>query len=1283
MTKKITLLCGGFLLIAGSASAQKWQPGYVVWPESDQLHNYVSQWNGGNGKITVNGKEWEDEEFFISRVKPKTRFVNRKSQVYSDFDVDNDKRHVWWVPIGNGSNGNPNAFQNGTMDSEAFSLWSYLDHYGNWTASYGWVPGGFADAAHKNGVAVSGVASVPFGGISANWRSCFQAMQNLSADAVGKFLYYHGVDGVGYNSEWSGYAPAPGLTTLHNGIEAYMATRNPLWEVIWYAGTTDAGSCMFDSGVGSGGGNSKLFEGASMFLNYNWNRPNTIQRSVEYAKSVGKSPFYIYAGMNQQGGEPRSGENYPMLKDYQYSIGVWGAHEYNMLWQGRNSKGSAVETMQRTYINDCEQWFGNGPRNPAIRKAITTNRSHRPSDNWAGISSMMSARSAINWAVKDEPFYTFFNIGNGKFFNWKGERVSDKEWYSLGIQDYMPTWRWWFAPTFMNGNISESDVNLSADITWDDAYVGGSCLQIAGTTDSEYLHLFKTQLQVMAKQVITVRYKLLEGSGDVNLVAANGNDPAKIATGCKWTVLTAANSSAALDASYEEGWQKAQFELTAPQYAQLNASKGHLGVLALEFKNVKDMKLLLGELSITAAAETATPAAPEIKLSKVLGNTYTGVDGKIIWSMANSKAAGEPVYNSDVNASMYKLYAQEEGGEPKFVGATTSWAGLIYQAPNTDDSKKIRFGVSAVSVDTKNESAISWGEYLSKGDYTSSNDVVLDKTVVKPGESFTIYYLDDKHSASAFELVDAAGNTIASGSGIELFVENGCPEVGGYDLYIDRGTDNERHYGYFVQVSGEEVGAYPEIYSISNNGTEVEEGAAKVDIDITDTPTLSYEGRKSDGSASRALALNSRMIGSRVGDLGLQSGQSFSIAGWFRFDEFPKDSWAFMNVSNLGGAWPQCNWGWSWNNVDEQGRIHCTFRGNASDSSSPGELHYEFPNTVLQAEIWTHIAFVCEYNEAGNAFRLSLYINGVKQESLFHQFARWNSGAMIHQNKTTEEWCTGQSYGISSADVIYFGGPEYQHSAVEGVVDDFQVWGKAMTADDVKASMAGLDPENLPASVIALWDFETAADENNNFAAKGSKAGAAAFSHQWDKIGETDLNASLITFEPQFASGCPFLTGTAFPIETKAEWSDTHHKTEFTKQAALRAGVTEGENGAVKVKFAKKGDHTVTLTLKNSYAAASRQFPVFAVKDNAAIGEIGADGDVNTYTVDDVLFLEFAADGDYMVDVYNTSGMLVASKHAQVTAGQNARITLGQPGIYLVKVVRDGQVLRTVKVLSK
>jgi endo-beta-N-acetylglucosaminidase D len=39
------------------------------------------------------------------------------------------------------------------------------------------------------------------------------------------------------------------------------------------------------------------------------------------------------------------------------------------------------------------------------------------------------------------------------FFNWTSERVSNNSWYNIGIQDYMPTWRWWWAPSLLGRDV--------------------------------------------------------------------------------------------------------------------------------------------------------------------------------------------------------------------------------------------------------------------------------------------------------------------------------------------------------------------------------------------------------------------------------------------------------------------------------------------------------------------------------------------------------------------------------------------------------------------------------------------------------------------------------------------------------------------------------------------------------------------------------------------------------------------------------------------------------------
>ena len=64
-------------------------------------------------------------------------------------------------------------------------------------------------------------------------------------------------------------------------------------------------------------------------------------------------------------------------------------------------------------------------------------------------------------------------------------------------------------------------------------------------------------------------------------------------------------------------------------------------------------------------------------------------------------------------------------------------------------------------------------------------------------------------------------------------------------------------------------------------------------------------------------------------------------------------------------------------------------------------------------------------------------------------------------------------------------------------------------------------------------------------------------------------------------------------------------------------------------------------------------------------------------------FVEVAEAGDYRINVYNAAGQLVANKAQQLAAGAKVQLTLGQVGNYVLSVEKDGQVVRTVKLLNK
>ncbi|MDE6783194.1 MAG: secretion protein, partial [Paramuribaculum sp.] len=333
--KKNLLLLSGMLAASGMVQAQSLQTGYVTNPESAELHTYINAWNDGKGNITIDSKTWEDEEFYTSRVKPRTRIERYGAGDVNNLTAENDKRIMWWVPIGDPSFW---AIPNAQFDSEVFSCWSYIDHFGSFSNPYGWVDGAFADVAHKNGVAVSGVASVPQGSVPQNWTNCFNGLGSINSQdqtKVPKFLLYHGVDGLTYNSEWSTSTTVmANLNNTHAGIVKYFNEKGiPTVENLWYDGTTDGAGNKFDSFLSNQSG---MFKDASMFSNYNWNSnslDNVPSRANSARPGATRAPFYYYAGCNMQGGEPKNYTGaYSRLQRTGVSIGYWGAHTRNMFW---------------------------------------------------------------------------------------------------------------------------------------------------------------------------------------------------------------------------------------------------------------------------------------------------------------------------------------------------------------------------------------------------------------------------------------------------------------------------------------------------------------------------------------------------------------------------------------------------------------------------------------------------------------------------------------------------------------------------------------------------------------------------------------------------------------------------------------------------------------------------------------------------------------------------------------------------------------------------------------
>jgi hypothetical protein len=989
-----------------------------------------------------------------------------------------------------------------------------------------------------------------------------------------------------------------------------------------------------------------------------------------------------------QGGEPTAsrGDIWSALANYNLSIGLWGAHSENMFWQSRGDLGSTVAKKQSTYQYRIENWFTGGSHNPVNDLAYTNKTTCSTTDTeFQGMSRFMSARSAMSWDLAKEPFYSYFNIGNGRFFNFEGVRQNDSEWYNIGVQDYMPTWRWWFTSSFLGKNVSDVPTSgMAAEFTWNDAYFGGSCLRINGSTSNEYLHLFKTKYALQAGDVITVRSKLVAGRASTSLVMS--------VEGAESTVAKKLNLFDVDQINDDEEWLTKTY--TVEQGDGLAGKT--LAMIALQFENANNADIYLGEVSIKRGTYAA-PTKPELTSAKVLRTTYAGVDGKVIFNVPNTiEATGTVCYNQDVNISMFKLYAQEEGENPVLMGTTTSWAGMMYSTPFNGDSEghgRIRFGVSSLNLDLSQESEIVWSDYLDANDRVYTDAITIDKSTVTTDESFTLSAVDTKR-AFTWTLYKAGDRTAAvaqSGEACHEWTCKGLSETGNYDLVItgpnnDDASDNATiEYTDYINVSDPSHGRIPEIYTLTANDQE-----ADIEVVAGDQVELKYTGRTANGSGSRGLHIDENFVGVANTELfGTDDPGSFSIAGWLKVESYPGISNWLDIVNRSGDSWPRNHWGWLWSSLNADGTILQWDQDySAADAGGTTRLvQYDFGNNktpFFTPGQWTHFAVVFDRNATQTITRI--YINGKQIENTWKYYTGLSdfeenpSSYKINQSGSTDDALTAYKE-MRSVNYIVLGGSRHSGrynagNAFIGVVDDYQIWNKAMTADEVAQSYKGLDSNNLPAGVAAYWDFETDADANYQFAAKGSKAGAKIGTYVMGESNNVENGAYLKYVEPVYSVGCPNVAGSNYKVETTPSWSI--RRADITD---VKGGDTEG---SAKASFSIPGEsYVATLTLSNDLGSDSRTFRFIKVNEVNSVNDLET-ATLHTYVIDDVVYLDIQAEGEYNVTISGVNGQVVAAKTSHANVGDLMRLTInGASGVYVVNVLRDGKPAKAFKVIKK
>ena len=1249
--KKFTLLaCALMSCTLVNAQRTPTHPLDIKDAEYSQLSYYFDQWSPGT---QPQGVSQMDDEFYISRVKPRKRISELNYQASPD--ADPNRKMCIWVPLDDPTS-KWKALPRYCFEGDNFSLWSYIDIHGNWTAPWMRVTAGLSDVAHKNGVKVGCVMSIPW-----NARVLLRAW-NMGdhAKVLAKFaeknrdgsfknslklvklMKYYGIDGLGVNSEFTS-TPETMNTLIDFFADCHKKAKEIGWEfqLHWYDLTNESGGMRPDGGLGSH--NERMFGNKDhvvtdmMFANYNWGR-GTLAASERTANELGRSSYDYYAGFDIQG---RALKNYSWsaLKDSKISVGFWGAHSQSLIHQSATDDGTSDIAIQKAYLLKQELMFSGGNRNPAAHPEINTNSTlaNASLKTFHGLAAFVTAKSTIN----ELPFVTRFNLGNGLSFRNEGKVTFNHKWYNLNTQDFMPTWRWWI--TDRNDQVNEYITRdlVKADLTFDDAYFGGSCLSLHGKTAFSRVKLFKTLLPVDGQHKISLTYKVMNGT----------ESKAKIFVSLKDNV-TDYKEIALPNAPKAGEWTT--FDANLSQLG-INSS-ADIAMIGISVENTpENYDLHIGELAVRNPQKVHTPAQPMIKEKQIIRGLYNTVDFKLRYA-SKDESNGDKYYNEDVDTWYYEILYQQEGQEEMLLTTTASWAAYVVDAPIANiGNRKVHFGVRAVAPDGKTKSATSWTDYEEVEYNTPKTDVVINKAVVKPGETFTLKFEDYLISpAREWKLINSATGNVVYSTTNATSITTSLDEVGTYDLRLIDSEGNTHITCGKVQITPEATGSVPQITDIKADKATVETGK-----DVTYSATA----KEGSGHVSRGLVISDPNMFKMPAEL--QKGNSYTYALWVKADKFAHDKQGtnLISKNTIKDGWPHNNWGDLWVQIRPEWKEHKanevsfnTMGWEAHDEPNPSVMTKDHPMSV---GVWYHLAIT--HNDNGVH---EMFVNG-KKVATGHQpvsTRRENRGA-------------GKIKASEPADIFIGGGGVYK-SGFNGSVDEIQIWNKPLSEEEVQRAMKGYKESEVPEGLQGYFTFETK-NEDGTYPNLG-KGGKQYKGSLVQLVGSGGENTSTASYETQHSDndvlGYPGIEGT---LEVTPTYT-------WTLEGANTPTV-KGETAVVT--YSNSGKVGATLTLSNRWGEATLT-KAELVDVTASTGINGVENGVafeafpNPFV--ESVNLRFAEGGTYTLNVLNANGMLVQRNLLTTAAGEVTNVSVtGAKGLYILQIVKDGKTYKTIKLVKK
>lgn len=636
----------------------------------------------------------DEIEFVRSHVRKRSILPRKDRLIQSTFET----RELFMnIPAGAGRT--IGGYPSSDFASDNFSMWNYTNLFGAWNHGLFQAPGSWADAAHKNGTdMMSGIKFFDTtgnpGGVGAGgWLS---VLKTRNADGTFKYakpmiymLQYLGLDGINYNWEDASYDNSDVIAFHQNLYEIAKAEKFDNFHIAIYTSNSSLSAYNVKSLFGQ-----DRKKTADVMLNYaSSDFSYRMKESVAQAKAAMGTAEGVYAGVwivsmnrgwSRLAGAPECG------------VCLWGEHAQSRFWS-YNAGGDADEMMVN-YQKLLERGFSGGNRNPLSRPAVK-DRGHnweesngvQPLSTFPGMATWIPERTTITGNL---PFSTHFNMGAGSQYHYKGKKTAGS-WYNMSNQDIVPTYRW----LVVEGNTNNHSDKVDPEITYKDAYMGGSCLLLngKGQANSTDIVLYKTDI-AGSNGAITANVAIKSGKE----VPAESN---------LYLIVHLKNSNEwkeyAVGGTTGKTWEEKKIALNGI------TSGTAIDKIGLRVKNsTNGYKMMIGKLELVDGF-TAAPSGVKNVAIQVKEETKSSLSVKATWAVDKAETTTGMIYNDDANIDHFEILLKDgTNGRVSEVARTSQWAAYVGNIDLKNFNNNPFIGVRAVSKDLKSYSPVVWTEVV-------------------------------------------------------------------------------------------------------------------------------------------------------------------------------------------------------------------------------------------------------------------------------------------------------------------------------------------------------------------------------------------------------------------------------------------------------------------------------------------------------------------------------------------------------------------------------------------